>query len=476
MRSNTRAAVAERTYEGAPAAVRSPDQLERLVATCMLFENTFYEKGDAQAQNIADECAKADPREIAAMAIKARTVFKLRHVPLFLLVQLNKRRAECSKFPSLIRETVANVIRRPDEAGELLKLISNDSKVPLKKAMSHAVEKGLAAALVKFNEYQLAKWNRDSQIKLRDVIFLTHAKPKGEGSAVRLEKQYKTGRGTPLRHSEGQAATFTKLINGTLEPPDTWEVALSSGKDKKETWERLLSEKKLGFMALLMNLRNMVDAKVDRMVVEKAILAGAPKSHALPFRFLTAERHAPAFSGVLSDAMLSAVADQKGSLPGDTAIVVDVSGSMDDRLSAKSELSRLRAAAALAILAKEVCESSTVWSFSNELVEVRNMRGIPLVLAIENSQRHGGTNLGAALNVLFDKAKHRPGRVIVITDEQSSSAIPQPPKDGWIINVAGYKPALQVSGRWRRLSGFSERILDFVKYEEGLPIAETETE
>jgi hypothetical protein len=93
---------------------------------------------------------------------------------------------------------------------------------------------------VKFDEYSLAKYNRDNAVKLRDVLFLCHAKPK----------------------DKEQEALWKKLVEGTLETPDTWEVALSGGNEKKETWERLMQEKKLGGLAFIRNLRNMTNAKL----------------------------------------------------------------------------------------------------------------------------------------------------------------------------------------------------------------------
>jgi 60 kDa SS-A/Ro ribonucleoprotein len=70
-------------------------------------------------------------------------------------------------------------------------------------------------------------------VKLRPVLFLFHAKPK----------------------DAEQAAVWKKLVENTLEPHDTWEVALSAGKDKRENFERLLREGKLGGPAVLRNLR-----------------------------------------------------------------------------------------------------------------------------------------------------------------------------------------------------------------------------
>ena len=115
--------------------------------------------------------------------------------------------------------------------------------------LSGQVKKGLAAAFPKFDEYQLAKYDRGGPIKLRDVLFLCHAKPR-DGA---------------------QAAMWKKLIAGTMITPDTWEVALSAGTDKREAWERLLREQKLGALALLRNLRNMHEAGVSDKLVASAL-------------------------------------------------------------------------------------------------------------------------------------------------------------------------------------------------------------
>lgn len=430
------------THEGAPATIPGASaQLLRQVATCMLWEDTFYEKGSEIADGIAASAATVPVGELARVAVMAREDFKLRHVPLFLLAQLNKRRAET---PGLLARTTERVVQRADELAELLAVVEKcDGGKPLKRLLSHGLEKGLARAFRKFDAYHLAKYNRGGKIKLRDVLFLVHAKPK----------------------DEVQAATWKRLVDGTLEAPDTWEVALSTGADKKATWERLISEKKLGYMALLRNLRNMTEAKVDAALVESALLAGASKSRALPFRFIAAAKHAPAYAQPLSDAMLLAIEGEQ-KLPGTTLVVVDVSGSMDGTLSRKSEITRWEAAAGVAILAREVCERARVFTFSYSDVEVANLRGIPLVAAIANSQEHGGTNLAESLRGIF--ATTRADRVIVFTDEQSHDGLSAPPAGckGYLVNVASYKPALMTGKGWTRINGFSERIVDWIRYEE----------
>lgn len=468
MRTNSKP-IKKTTYEGGPSERNSPDQLERLVSTCMLFEGTFYETGDEQAQNIRAECVAATADRIATMAVYAREMLNLRHVPLFLLVQLDKKRASLPADSELIKNTVAKVIKRPDECGELLSLLSKEHSKPIKKCMSHAVQKGIALAFSRFNEYQLAKWNRDSDITLKDVMFLTHPKPSQNGQCETLTREYANGYGKVKRH---RGSVLGKLALGSLETPVTWETQLSSGQDKKYTWEYLLTSGNLGYMALLMNLRNMYEAGVSKKLVERALRDGAGRSKALPFRFVSAVSHAPEYADAISDAMVSALSGSRGKLKGHTAILVDRSGSMESLLSGKSTMNRAMAAASMAIMAKEICEVVSVYGFNTTLSKIKGSRGLQMISEI--GAPVGGTRLGNSLRELMDSPEYEDiDRVIVITDEQSRDAIPAiKGKTGWIINVAGYSSALRLELGWSRMSGFSERIFDYICVEENVSITE----
>ena len=308
------------THEGGRAAcMPALAELERAVATCMLWEPTFYEPGHDIGARIAALCDAVDIEDIGALAVTARDDWKLRHVPLWLCVQMARINSARKLGSDAVSQAIFHVVQRPDELGELLALYWRDGKRPVPKQ----IKKGLAWAFTKFDEYQLAKWDRGGSVKLRDVLFVCHAQPE----------------------SEAQALLWKRLVDGKMETPDTWEVALSAGADKRQAWERLLQEERLPYMALLMNLRNMTEAQVDPSMVRAAIAAGAPGSRALPFRFMSAAKHAPAYADVLSDAMCAAVS---GTLNGETLVVVDVSGSMNDLISSKSELSRWEVAGALA--------------------------------------------------------------------------------------------------------------------------------
>ena len=192
------------THEGAPAKTITPEQaLRRSVLSCFLWESEFYEDGQEIAKRILDLCAQVKPEIIASLAVEARHQLHLRHVPLLLLCGLVKHGKG-----AMVSDAIARTIGRADELSELLAVYWREGKRPL----SAQLKRGLAKAFLKFDEYALAKYNRDNAVKLRDVLFLSHAKAD-----------------TPERE-----ALWKRLINGELQTPDTWEVALSTGADKRE--------------------------------------------------------------------------------------------------------------------------------------------------------------------------------------------------------------------------------------------------
>lgn len=437
-RTNVLNRPAARTHEGGAGVPPKNDlhELRRAVASCLLWEDQFYEDGVAIAERIRTLATSATIfcGDVMQLAVEARTSMKLRHAPLWLLVAMFSREDK-----GVLDNTVADVIQRADEMGELIALYWKDGKKPLPAAM----KRGLAKAFHKFDAYQLGKYNRKTAISLKDVLRLVHPKPV----------------------NEEQAALWKSVIDGTLASPDTWEVALSAGADKKATFERLLGEGKLGYLALIRNLRNMQEAGCDAALVKAAIVARKGGAHnVLPFRFVAAARAAPQFEPVLDQALQDQIRSLP-ELPGRTVVLVDVSGSMDAKLSAKSDLMRIDAAAALASIIP--ASSLRVFTFSDTLVEVPPRRGMAGVETVKRSQPHHGTYLGGALRSVNVICEY--DRIIVITDEQSHDSVegPRPGARGYMINVAGFKNGVGY-GPWTRIDGFSENVLRFVaEHEKG---------
>ena len=452
-RTNTaRVIPTERLVAGGTVRTIGPErELRRTVMACMLFENNFYESGESAAKRIERLVPLVDPVTVAEIAVRARSEQHLRHVPLKLVREMARHKSH----RPYVADALSQVIQRADEPAEFLALYWKDGKVPI----AASVKKGLAHAFTKFNAYQLAKYNQDASIKLRDVLFLCHAKPK----------------------DAEQAATWKALVEGTLESPDTWEVELSAAKGvgKRESWTRLLNGRKLGAFALIRNLRNMEQAGVEPDLIKRA-LREMNTERILPFRFVAAALHARRFEGELNDAMLRC-AQQLPKLPGETVLVVDVSGSMyAGMMSSKSDMSRAHAACALGALARESCEGVDVYAtagndsrqvHATELVPAR--RGLPLVDAIFGLCRPlggGGIFLKQCIDWIWDDRKQRMAdRVIVITDGQDTdrfhkgtSNVRQIAHKQYIINVASDKNGIGY-GAWTNIDGWSEHVLDYIR-------------
>lgn len=196
--------------------------------------------------------------------------------------------------------------------------------------------------------------------------------------------------------------------------------------------------------------------------VDKATIAGALDSmkteRVLPFRFIAAARHAPQFEPQLETAMFRCLTDVE-KLPGLTKLLVDVSGSMNHAVSAKSDLTRLDAACGLAILLREICEDVEVLTFSSRTVTVPARRGFALRDAIKGSQPHDSTQLGGALTqIAYGKGA---ARVIVITDEQSADKVDAPKTTGYMLNVASYQNGVGY-GKWNQIDGWSEQCVKYI--------------
>lgn len=412
------------TEEGGRAQVIGAElQLRRSVMSCMLWEKEFYCEGEAIADRIKRLVKELPNYIVADMAREARGFMNLRHVPLLLARELARK--------TTVKQLLIDIIQRPDELTEFLAIYWKDGKCPL----SASVKKGLAGAFGKFNEYQLAKYNRDGAIKLKDVLFMVHAKPK----------------------DNEQAQLWARLIDDKMEIPDTWEVQISKpgdAQDKMRTWERLMEERKLGGMAFMRNLRNMQEAGVSRGDI-RAYFDVANFSRVHPFRFIASAQAAPDFETELEKAMIKSI-DFK--MPGRTKILVDVSGSMSMGMAGRSKMNRVDAAMSLAVVMREMSDDVDVYSFSNEVVKVPPRHGFGLVDAIRKSQYSGGTRLGMAVQKMDESLYDR---LIVVTDEQSHDRVPDPKGIGYMINVASNKNGVGY-GKWNHVDGFSDGVVRWI--------------
>jgi hypothetical protein len=248
-----------RTHEGAPAKRISPlFQLRRLVLTCMLWEDLFYVDGQTVAEQIEGAVKAVKPQEAADVALEARTIGNLRHAPLLVARVMAKLESHREKVAAVLEK----IIQRADELCEFLAIYRKGNK----DKISAQVKKGLAKAFTKFDEYALAKYNRDGEFKLKDALFICHAKPKDEDQAKLWKKliggycancwekesdhkpepkvSKKSAGKRKTRKTRKQAdGPCGNYVPAKLAIPDTWETELSAGKDKKETFTDSLQKR-----------------------------------------------------------------------------------------------------------------------------------------------------------------------------------------------------------------------------------------
>ena len=371
MKFNFKMSKAKQTvnYEGEKAFVLTPQlELYTAVVTAGLSDQ-FYEKAVDKIDRLRKLIDVNDKEFVAKLAVYVREKMYLRSVPLVMTVELAKQ----ASGESIVSKLANRVVQRADEIAELLAYyaLANERKdVKKLNKLSKQLQKGLAEAFNKFDEYQFAKYNRDAAVKLKDALFLVHPKAK----------------------DEAQQALFDKIVKDELAVPYTWEVEMSVlGQQKFDTkelkqeavrakWEELIFSNKLGYMATLRNLRNILEAEVNKEALNKVCeylgdAKAVAKSKQLPFRFLAAYRELKQLNngraGKVLDALEQAVLQSAANIAGydeNTKVVIaaDVSGSMQTAISAKSKIMNYDIGLMLAMLLQNRCENVVTGMFGDK--------------------------------------------------------------------------------------------------------------
>lgn len=443
-------------HAGAAAQIETDPKkhLLKLCCGCMLFEPSYYADGTQTAIEILETCASLQVPEICEVALIVNGSYNLRSVSTYLLaIAIVQRNAQAGKQRVLSERVIINTCRsilaRPDMLTELFvqyqALAGQDATFP--KILRKISQDRMNA----FSEYQIAKYATRGGLGLKDVLRITHVKP----------------------NSPDRERLFGALCKGTLETPPTWEKRLSSGEDHKVVWQQMLTDGTLGGIAVLKNLRNMLNAQVDTELIRQTLRHTHLFRGALITQILAANQYSHGmFSEELSDLLMSAT--QTKLLPGRTAFLVDVSGSMVNSLAARSEATLLDAAcmiASVGYMHTEDRTGSSLWSFSTNLRQVHcNEKSSLFEIAqrISASQPHSSTNLVQALRSLNTKTQY--DRLVVITDEQhQGSGMPAAlTKQSYIINVASYAPGIHTELGYTRINGFSPQVLRFINESEAL--------
>lgn len=237
----------------------------------------FYRSAQSSLDELRSLVSKVGDKEfIAKAAIYARDKFGMRSITHALAGELTSEIAgkEWGK------DFYDKVIVRVDDMTEILSYYLAYKTTKTSPKFPNSLKKGFAKAFDKFDGYQLAKYRGENkEVKLVDVVNIVHPVP-------------------TVRNKEALGL----LVKGELKSTETWESKLSNtgqvaeneedlAQLKADAWTGLLSERKIGYFALLRNLRNIIEQAPNAVPMACQLLTDEKlikSSRVLPFRFNTA--------------------------------------------------------------------------------------------------------------------------------------------------------------------------------------------
>lgn len=293
-------------------------------------------------------------------------------------------------------------MHRPDDVAEIFAMIDHfDNK------RSHALIRGAADYLSSLSAYSLGKYKLQSrQYNMYDVINLTHA----WSPAIQAYK------------------------NNALDTPETWEVQISTAADKEErdnNWKYLVENHKLGYMALIRNLNNIlaiedIDDKWIQTFLYPQIVDSTSihKSLIFPYRIYNAYLNLKVRNISVIFALASAFKQAVKNMPvlnGTTGIILDVSGSMDAPISFKSNISIKEVGACFAVAIFLANPNTKIVKFGNTAKEVKlNKLGNPfdLVNQLVNNDGCGYSTIIEPAYKVLSNLNNKYDRIFIISDMQ----------------------------------------------------------
>lgn len=462
----------ETNYEGAKSHRQSPEvELYSHVCTSMV-QDQFYRSQDQGLRELSKLVERCDAQYIGNLAAYARNVMNLRSVPVALvgLMALHKK--------AHVRETVPRIVRRADEITELLGFYSiinpNGTKAKPLAKLPKGLKEGLRLVFEsgRFDEYQLAKYNRDGAVKLRDALFLSH----------------------PRAKTDEMRELHKKLAEDSLTVPYTWETRLSqagqTGEDKRAVWEELIESGAVGYMALLRNLRNILEADVGErfitMVANRIQGDEVIRAKQFPFRFWSAAQELILATGLdrwkvepLMRALDNAMVKSITSFPefGPRVLVAcDMSGSMSS-CHGKSKIPMMEIGLVMgAVLKAYFPDGVIVGGFGRRWKVFPPGPRTPIKMVQDWSRVDVGHSTEGHLAIDWLTAgRHRVDQVLMFTDMQlwrslgpswgRYKAQVAPDAQLWLFDLQGYgQTPIRIGGDVIQVAGWSDRVFEAVDY------------
>ena len=430
------------------------------VLTSFFGEKKYYGDNTNELIATARKVMETDAEFVAKLAVYAREVFYLRSVSQALATEL----ANNEKGKPFAKSAIERVSQRADDMTEILAYQLGVFGKPI----PNSLKKGLANSFKKFDEYQLAKYNRTGKATtLKDILLLARPKPA----------------------NDEQASLWKRVLENNLEVPVTWETQLSARGNTKEVWEELIAGNHVGYMALLRNLRNIFNSgasNTDQVLAKLRDPEQVRRSKQLPFRFLSAykvaerELNSSKVLDTLSDALDVSI-ENMPRLEGKTFFTHDTSGSMDSPLSKNSSVTYNDVGALMMAMAHQMCDDSITSVFGTEFAVVNASTRSSV---LENMRKFQNTNVGWSTNLhkaieWLVNSKTVVDRIVVFSDMQAynydratQSLVDRYRREVnpnvWVhsFDLAGYGTQQFQGNRVNLVAGWSEKSLEFMSLAE----------
>lgn len=403
------------TYEGGRAQEKTLEQEWTNMIFSSFLQDGFYESQQDYTERMIELndkiIAKYGPQFASKAMDYVRNELGMRTTSALLAAQLNGESFDNK------RAAFSNYFHRPDDVSEVFAAIDT-----IGGKRSHALIRGAADYLGTLSEYSLGKYKmRGHQYNMFDLINLTHA------------------------HSDA----IQKYKDGELDAPETWEVKISTAAnddERNQNWRELVVEGKLGYLALIRNIRNyasileydeiakyLVPQLINKVAIQKSLVFpyqiynaykairtsnrdrnswdwdwsyGRETREHMNFDDPLGEKKTNLIIAALNNAFIYSVGNVPA-LDGDNCIIMDVSGSMDDNWSPTLTINEVCSVYAAAMILNNP-HNTTVIKFGTQskifdhikaLEEIDNVFELIFLLR-QNDDLGYGTDIASAVKLM----------------------------------------------------------------------------
>jgi 60 kDa SS-A/Ro ribonucleoprotein len=459
------------------------------------FDNTFYEKlsdREVRFSNLIKDLAKTDLEFVAKAMVYTRSVVGQRSVTHFGSTVL----APFLSGTDLGKRFYSKRDRKGQKGGivhrldDILEIVACYMALNPGKPLPNSMKKGFKSALESADTYELAKYQgKGKSVSMVDIVNLVHPKPSSEMSETFKKlmtgelKQFDT---VEDKNTESGKVVSQKLKSGEI-TKDQADVELKEA--KQENYKELVSTRKIGYLALLRNLRNilknssdleLVNGTVSLLTDEKLIKQSLVFPHQIDLAMEVILEEFSSSDVTVRNIITALSKAYELSVPnlselfthGRTAIVFDTSASMTSPVllsggRKNGSDSRLgKAALVAATLAKGI--NADVFHFASYCEKVK-FNPLDSINTIKNTfvGLEGRVGHGTDFNSVFNTLKGEYDRVFVISDMQGASYIKPTSYTKmhiYSIDMAGYGTTMFKPGsKMYSIYGYGADIYELVK-------------